>query len=588
MRVALAFVLVLAACGKKKEEPAAPVTTPPPAPAPTPTTAVGGGAAPAPTPTAAGGEVKEPPKVTECPKSLAGYETVHRTITKECGRITVSEDYYVDGGSLTLEAGVVLQFKSDTSLSIGYNVPGKLIVKGTAEAPVVFTSGADAAAGVWEGLFIRPGGDRSSIEGLIVEFGGQEGSQAVLVEADEVTWKSSIVRDSKGAGMVVKGKGRIKDFTGNSFERTAATPLAVEPEAVGGIGTGNKFPKDSVLEVSAGTVDQAIVWQNPGAPIHVTGQVMVENDKVKASLEISAGTEIRFGPEGRFTVGYNTAGALKVSGTKEAPVLFTTAGPKEKGSWPPLAIFNNGEGTFDFATFEYGGTEEKGVLVSAGKLSVRGSIFRENAAGVQILPEGKLLAVDGCTFEKNTAYAIQLSPNQFAALGANTYDARSRLRLLRGTVNETQTWKAQGAIVELTDQLMVEGKNILTVEAGTQLEVRDGVDIAVGYNDQGGLRLTGTAEKPIVVAGVRHEPGAWAGIVLYPNARDSVFEQVVIKDAKTGLGLKGPSTATVKGFVCANCAEAALTYECDSKVTAQTVKADGGSAKAEVKPDCPK
>jgi hypothetical protein len=590
MRTPLLFALTLAtaaACGKKKEEPpAAPTAAPGPAPAPTPATPASGGSA-APTPTAAGAEVKEAPKVTECPKSLAGAETVHRTITKECGRITVTEDYYVDGGSLTLEAGAVLQFKADTSISVGYNAPGKLIVKGTAEAPVTFTSGADAAPGVWEGVFLRDGADRSSVEGLVVEFAGQEGSQAVMIQAEDVVWKSSIVRDSKGGGMVVREGGRVKDFTGNTFDRTAAAPLAVEPEAVGGIGTGNKFPKDTAIDVTAGPIDQAIVW-NPGVPLRVVGQVMIEGDKVKGTLEIAPGTELRFGPEGRFTVGYNNAGSLKAVGTKEAPITFTTASAKEKASWPPLGIFDKGEGTFDHGVFEYGGTEEKGVLAVSGKLSVTNCLFRENAAGVQLTEQAKLVALDGSTFEKNTAYAISAFPVHLGALGANSYDARSRIRVGRGTLNETQTWKAQATVVELQEQVLVEGKNVLTIEAGAQFEVRDSVELSVGYGDAASLRLLGTAEKPVVFAGVRHEPGAWKGIVLYDNSRDCVFDNVVVKDAVKGLDFRGPATGKVTGMVCANCSEAALSYACDSKVEVKAVKAEGGAAKGELKPDCPK
>jgi hypothetical protein len=582
MRVHLLCVLGLVACGKKNDAAA----LAPDAPLPVPTTTAVSTEPPPTPPTAAGAEVKEPPKVTECPKSLGGAETVHRTITKDCGRVTVTDDYYVDGGSLTLEAGSVLQFKADTSISVGYNAPGKLVVKGTAEAPVLFTSGADAAAGVWEGVYLRDGADRSSIEGLVVEYAGQEASQAVLVEAEDVVWKGSTIRDSKGGGMAVRGTGRIKDFTGNVFDRTAAAPLAVEPEAVAAVASDNKFPKDSMIEVTAGTIDQAVSW-NPGAPLHVTGQVLVENEKVKASLAIAAGTQVRFGSEGKIVVGYNNAGSLSAIGTKDAPIVFTTSGPKERGSWAPLAIFEKGDAAFEGCLFEYGGTEEKGALVSGGKLSVKGCTFRENAAGVQLTDSGTLLAFEGNTFEKNAAYAASVFPGDLGAFGSNSYDAKSRIRVAGGAVKETTTWKAQAAPVELTEAIVVEGKNVLTVEAGGQFEVRDGVDFTVGYNDAGSLRLLGTADKPIVFAGVRHEPGAWKGIILAENSRDSVVEHVVVKDAVKGVDLRGPSTAKVASLTCANCSEAALVYTCDAKVTAAGVKADG-AAKGELKPDCPK
>ncbi|HEY8375152.1 MAG TPA: hypothetical protein VIK91_01630, partial [Nannocystis sp.] len=50
-------------------------------------------------------------QVTACPRSLGGTETgVDRVISRDCGPVEVVEDYRFDGGTLTLEAGAILQF----------------------------------------------------------------------------------------------------------------------------------------------------------------------------------------------------------------------------------------------------------------------------------------------------------------------------------------------------------------------------------------------------------------------------------------------------------------------------------------------
>src|SRR5262249_13661872 len=128
------------------------------------------GAAAAPAATASGGEESSAATVTGCPKSLAGAESVNRVITRECGVVLVSDDYHLNNGDLTLEAGATLAFKEGTSLNIGYNDTAKLIVRGTAEAPVRFTSAGDRAPGVWRGVRLYDHADRSTIDHLIVEY----------------------------------------------------------------------------------------------------------------------------------------------------------------------------------------------------------------------------------------------------------------------------------------------------------------------------------------------------------------------------------------------------------------------------------
>src|SRR5262245_55760209 len=101
---------------------------------------------------AAGGAVAEGGTVTDCPPSLAGAETVSRVITKDCGVVPVTADYSIDGATLTLEAGATLAFAEGAELSVGYYEAAKLVVKGTAEAPVTFTTSADKVPGVWKGV----------------------------------------------------------------------------------------------------------------------------------------------------------------------------------------------------------------------------------------------------------------------------------------------------------------------------------------------------------------------------------------------------------------------------------------------------
>src|SRR5215470_4790642 len=119
VRRAPLLLVCVAACGGKKDPAQAqgPQTR---APAVTPSARS--------TPASRGAE-SSASTLTECPKALAGAESVNRVITRECGVVAVNGEYHLNNGSLTLEAGATLAFHEGASLNIGYNDSAKLIVR---------------------------------------------------------------------------------------------------------------------------------------------------------------------------------------------------------------------------------------------------------------------------------------------------------------------------------------------------------------------------------------------------------------------------------------------------------------------------
>src|SRR3990170_4968114 len=89
------LMVVTPACSKKKGD--KPAEKPAAGGAGAGAGAGGTGGKPAtPATSAAGGDVAPTgPVVTECPKSLAGDEEVQRVISKDCGTVVVTGDYYV-------------------------------------------------------------------------------------------------------------------------------------------------------------------------------------------------------------------------------------------------------------------------------------------------------------------------------------------------------------------------------------------------------------------------------------------------------------------------------------------------------------
>jgi hypothetical protein len=558
------------------------VATPPPATGTAPATP--------PPATAAGGEVGSLPAVNDCPKSLGGNEEVARTIKKECGPITVTSSYYVDG-SLTLEAGAQLKFQDGAELAVGYSKPAKLMVKGTAEDPVILTAAGDAVPGSWKGVRLYAKADRSQLVGLVIEHAGDDRG-ALFIGAEDVVVKGGAVRSAKEIGLFIDNQGSVSELSGVTFEKTGGPALSVTAGTVGGLGAGNTFEAGAFIEVRGGEVQKSTKWQNPGAPLQVTQDLYVQGkNNVRAVLEIQPGVELRFGDGVEMAVGYASAGSVTAVGTAEQPVTFTSSSEKAPGAWPGLMVYRQGEGKFENVVFEAGGDDENRAALwvqAEAALTVKGATFKGNRTGLSAERGARLKGVSASSFEGSEKKAMSIAPNELGMVAAdNKFGENERIEILGGEVETSQTWNALPAVLEVQQDVQVSKRSTLTLAPGLELRFRDGAELGVGYTDESSLKAVGTAEAPIKLRGAREESGAWTGVVVYSMARDVVLEHVMVAHTggDAGVNVRGDATVKATDVSCEKCAGGVLKWECPSKVTAAEIKAGEGTPAAEIKPE---
>ncbi|MCE9575804.1 MAG: hypothetical protein K8W52_21825 [Deltaproteobacteria bacterium] len=540
----------------------------------------GSGAGTDTTSNAGSGAVAALKPVSDCPKTLTGNDTgLDRTIKKECGTVVVDGDYSVEG-QLTIEAGVKLEFRPGASMNVGYNTPTKLIIKGTAQEPVTFTSGGDKVAAAWKGVHLYANAARSTIDGLVLEF-GDNGQGALLIDAIDVAITNTTIRDAKEFGLYVGNEGSITGGTGLTFERAGKIAASFPANGIGGLGAGNTF-KDGFVQIRPGVVDTDATWKNPGAYYLVEGGVDVNGKNTRSTLTIEAGAEFRFKPDGYLEVGYNTAAAVVVKGTKDKPVVLRG---DADGEWRGIGTQANGELTIEGATVTGGGQDDDhgAVYAKAGTLTVKDVAFAKNKIGLTATADAKLKAVTGASFDGK---AWKLAPDQIGALdGTNTYAAGAIGEIINGTVAHDQTWVAQaGAEVHVSGDVGVEG-GTLTIGPGVELRF-DNCQLQAGYGAKGTLKIVGSADKPVVLRGLRDEKDAWTGVVFNASSNDNVIENAQIKDVSgdTAVTVHGAIKADLKNVTFKRVA-AGVGYDCDSKVTQAGLKMDGGG-KPEKKPSC--
>lgn len=537
--------------------------------------------------TAEGGAVTDLPVVTDCPKSLAGAEAVARTIKKACGPVVVTAEYDING-SLTLEAGAILKFQDGADLEVGYNGAAKLIVKGTDAEPVTFTSAGDAAPGAWRGVRLYAHANRSQIDHLVIENAGDD-KGALFLDAQDLVVKGSTIRNAKEVGIVVGDNGRLAELSGNTFDKAGKIAVKAHPNVIGAIGA-NKFDDGAYVEIEGGSVEDSAKWQNPGAPYVVIGEIDVDGKNGRATLEITAGTELRF-KDADLDVGYNREATLVVSGTADKPVIFTAAEDKTPGTWHGIWVYAKGEVRIANAQISYagGGAADRGALmIDRGTATVTATTFKDNKRGVNIKNEATIKSFDQNKLSASPEPALATIADAVGGFGSNTFDKDAHLEITGGKIAHTQTWQPQGVAYEITSEVTVDDKQTLTLAPGVELAFAGDQQLSIGYNSDGTLKAVGTKEQPIKLHATRDDV-TWKGLFLYGHALGSELANVQLAGTggEAGIIVEHGASAKLTDITCAKCKGGVLTSKCGATITTSGIKAGDGTPAGEIKPTCP-
>ena len=98
-----------------------------------------------------------------------------------------------------------------------------------------------------------------------------------------------------------------------------------------------------------------------------------------------------------------------------------------------------------------------------------------------------------------------------------------------GNIDANTVWRDLGLPVDyiVEGPVSLLGNALLTIEPGVTI-MFTGVDGGIEVGENAGLRMVGTAEKPIELVGPANNPnnGSWNRVIIYSNRNDNVFEHV--------------------------------------------------------------
>ena len=365
--------------------------------------------------------IDSPPVCTMTTPFTGGDVTANLTLTKACSPYHITDNIQVTGNAtLTIEAGVTLNFESGVELDVGNRDNAKLIAVGTATAIITFTSAAATpSAGDWTGIYFGPnvmGG--TQVAYAKVDYCGL--SQYACIHAISGVKPGRVVLDHVTIAHVGTGSNGIYEedpasnftITNSTFSNIPNQQYAISvlaPSFVG-IGGTNTFNGGAMVEIRSGTVSTTTSWVDPGTAIAVTDRVNVGGASSPV-LTIGPGMTFKFGAGVEMDIGSPDVGQLIVAGTSAKHVIFTSlAATQAPGDWTGLFVDYAAKAQISYADFSYGGADG----ATGGNLL----LYSPTATAS--------LKVDNSSFSYSLGYGVQLdctttTPLPTVQLTNNTY-----------------------------------------------------------------------------------------------------------------------------------------------------------------------
>ncbi len=542
-------------------------------------------------------------RVEICPKRLAGIETIDRVIPAGCGPLRVDRSYRLDAGSLTIKPGAILDFEVGAELALGFAGTTKVVIQGSELSPVILRpappdggesdeNGDDFEGPRWPGIRLYKGAVHALLENVVIERVGDPDRGALYIESHGASVSNVLFRDVAGLAVYVNSKGGLHHFAKNRIEGLVGpTSMFLPAASMRALTADNEIPSESSIRLLGDHLYDEHLWANPGVPVIIGGRIEVAgSQETSAKLTFSPGIELHFDHDGYINVGYYDPGVMIAEGTPEAPILFTAYEHHEAGAWRGINLYKHASASFANVVFENGARYvDRGVLYanSKAKLGLRDVLFRDNRSGIVLYHDQiQLQEFRGVRFE-GTPRPLKVHPQIFGGLGEGNDFGGDRVLIDDGVINRDTTWRDPGVVVELRHPIAVEDATF-TLMAGLKIEVWDGFGLDV--REEARLRILGTREHLVTLAGINDRRGTWDSIHLRSAEAGVAHELRGLQMRNAGgdaaIVIHAGVRAAVEGVSCEACFSPTLTWQCGAVVDVEGVEASAGTPGAIARPQC--
>lgn len=456
---------------------------------------------------------------------------------------TITCDVDVNGGSLTIEAGVEVTVHPGLALRVAEDgTESQLAIEGTEDEPVRFVLGLppeDEEAGVepepWSGIALYSAVAEPRIAYTSIDRGGDSGA-ALRVQGGELTAIGLTLTNAPLSGLVLEENGRLSaDSTGVTISGSGGAPVVVDATnahtlpADGSAYTGNGL---DAIEVMDGDILDEVRWEDLGVPYIVYRDVHIAGTtEAPAGLSVGGGTTLLF-DEGASLVSSADGGSttLELGEAGGNPVTLAALDGDENGYWTGVYAY---PGTSVVAlhnvSLSLGGGDEQTMaalwiegdveaLLEDVTISGSANDGIMLTAGARLSPQSRDINVSNCD-----NYPITITADQAHTLlpGTFTDNGVDGARILEGTITESVHWEDLTAPYVIADTVYVEGRAdapaLLTLDAGTNLLLDVGAGIALAEDGgAAGLIANGEPTAQVQLRALRaDQDGFWGSITAY-------------------------------------------------------------------------
>ncbi len=296
-----------------------------------------------------------------------------------------SPDYIVNkdvlvNALLTIEPGVVIQFKRDTRMDI--NETGAIMAKGTSEKKIIFT-GMEPLTSYWKGIMIYSNSSANQFENVaIMNAGSTPGLNTIKaaltlfgVSKATISLKNCLFSASGGYGIHAAAGSVLGNFENNVFAGNASAGILMDAANVSKLDKSSTFTggngKD-VVEIMQSNLDNLghdeEVWPgfDDGTPYRLSGDLFVKTGwKLEPGVTIESGSQV--------TIEVHSTGYLNAVGSSDKHIVFTGAS-KTSGFWKGVRSYSTSSANkIEYGEIRYAGSSD---IVSGRKanLAITGSL----------------------------------------------------------------------------------------------------------------------------------------------------------------------------------------------------------------------
>ncbi|MBX3011235.1 MAG: Ig-like domain-containing protein [Caldilineaceae bacterium] len=290
-------------------------------------------------------------------------------------------------------------------------------------------------------------------------------------------------------------------------------------------------PAEPTGTVISQDITTATTWTKAGSPYQVTQFIRV---RPNVTLTVEPGVEVVF----HSNTSLRAEGALIAQGTANEPVLFTGAS-KQPGAWNGITASNTAEQLanlkFDHVIVEYAiyvGMENYGNLdVNYAMAAIRNSTFRFGGGNGLTVSGNATATIADSAFHNNTLAALRIGfgAQQAPVLSNLTASGNGTLNAVvfaAGTLAKPLTLAKMGLPYAFKGGFTVAKSGHLTLAPGIEVQVD------TGFSVNGTLTAVGTAAEPILITGIKKQPGGWWGLDIhgdYQQVANATLAHVIIE-----------------------------------------------------------